>query len=160
MNLQPQHSVSPLPRRVGERIKVRGKARALRRQPTWAERTLWRYLRNRQFAHFKFRRQHPFGPYFLDFYCVTAKLAIELDGDPHGQPQQGRHDRVRDVYLQKHGIHVLRFWNTELVENREGVLTTILAALERQTTTNPHPDPLPYTTRERERIAQENLSHV
>jgi len=127
-------------------------ARQLRRTPTWAEKTLWRELRNRRFAAFKFRRQYPVGPYVLDFFCVAAKLAAELDGDPHGTPRQQAHDRERDAYLTKQRIRVLRFWNVELKDNREGVMTTILTELEKRTgktAKNPHPDPLPYTTRER-----------
>jgi len=123
-------------------------ARTLRKQSTWAERTLWKLLRNRQFAQFKFRRQHPCGPYFLDFYCVAEKLAIELDGDVHGEPGQHQHDEEKDRYLCDQGIRVVRIWNIELKENREGVLETILSALTNNGQ-NPHPDPLPYTTRER-----------
>jgi very-short-patch-repair endonuclease len=116
-------------------------ARALRREPTWAERTLWRHLRNHRFCAYKFRRQHPNGPYVLDFYCVSAKLAIELDGDPHGYPNQKNHDESKDRYLAQQGIRVLRFWNDDLRENKDGVLVTILQELEQRTEENPHPDP-------------------
>jgi len=125
-------------------------ARKLRRTPTWAERALWRELRNRQFAAFKFRRQYPTGPYVLDFFCPSAKLAIELDGDPHGLLRQQAHDQVRRACLARERIRVLRFWNLEIKENLEGVLTTIQMELERNTAQNPRPDPLPWTTRERE----------
>ena len=110
---------------------------------------MWKLLRNRQFAHFKFRRQHEVGPYVIDFYCVSVKLAIELDGDVHGAPSQRMHDREKDRFLAERGIRVLRFWNIELKDNRDGVLETILASLTTNDQ-NPHPDPLPYTTRERE----------
>jgi very-short-patch-repair endonuclease len=128
----------------GERIKVRGPAvlaRRLRQQPTWAECKLWTLLRNRRFATFKFRRQHPLGPYVLDFFCAQARLAIELDGDVHGHPTQRVSDTVRDRHLTEQGIRMIRFWNYELHENMESVLDAIFAALT--STQNPHPDPLP-----------------
>jgi very-short-patch-repair endonuclease len=128
-------------------------ARSLRQQPTWAERTFWRELRDQRFGDFKFRRQHPVGPYVLDFYCVAAKLAIELDGDVHGSRANQEHDRARDRYLAERGIHVLRFWNVELLENRESVLNTIFGELQQRTGKNPHPDPLPLKGRG-ERAAQ------
>lgn len=125
-----------------------GFARTLRQQSTWAARTLWQLLRNRQFASVKFRRQHPVGPYVLNFYCASAKLALELDDGVHGEPAQRQHDEEKDRYLRDQGIRVIRIWNIELKENRDGVLESIYTALttNRQ---NAHPDPLPYTTRER-----------
>ena len=118
-------------------------ARRLRSQSTWAERRLWFLLRNRRFADYKFRRQHPEGPYILDFYCVSARLAVELDGDVHGHPGRQQHDAEKDRYLAEQGIRALRFWNFELKENEEGVLAVIFAELEQRKSTNPHPDPLP-----------------
>jgi len=123
-------------------------ARRLRRQSTWAERTLWNELRARRFAQFKLRRQHPVGAYVLDFYCARAKLAIELDGDPQGEPTARRHDQEKDRCLAQRGIRLLRFWNFELYEEREAVLVRIFKEL--QAVENPHPDPLPCETRERE----------
>ena len=117
-------------------------ARSLRKTPTRAEQTLWRLLRDRRFAGFKFRRQHPVGPYVLDFYCVSAKLAVEVDGDVHGIPSQKNHDVVRDAYLMKQGIRMLRFWNLELAGHMEGVLDTIFGELSKSVR-NPHPNPLP-----------------
>ena len=70
-----------------------------------------------------FRRQHPVGPYILDFYCSAAKLAIELDGDQHAQ--QREYDEARTKFLNRMGIQMLRFWNIDLKENLEGVLDTI-----------------------------------
>jgi very-short-patch-repair endonuclease len=123
-------------------------ARALREQSTWAECKLWSLLRARRFAGHKFRRQHPCGIYTLDFYCAGKRLAIELDGDVHGTPEQQAHDAAKDQYLRSQKIRVLRFWNLELLENQEGVLQTIQAALM-MNGVNPHPDPLPYTAREK-----------
>ena len=70
-------------------------ARELRQNETDAERLLWRLLRNRYLAGAKFRRQHPFPPYVLDFYCHELKLAIELDGGLHNLPEGRLHDKVR-----------------------------------------------------------------
>ncbi len=88
-----------------------GNARRLRRKQTKEERQLWQALRVGRFAGFKFRRQHPEEPYFLDFYCPFARLSIELDGFEHGMPQQFRRDEAREKFLDAKGIEVLRFWN-------------------------------------------------
>ena len=77
-------------------------ARRLRRQQTDDE--LWRALRGGRFAGFKFRRQHPVGVYYLDFYCPTAKLSVELDGFQHGLPAQRQRDREREEFLAAEGI--------------------------------------------------------
>jgi very-short-patch-repair endonuclease len=115
-------------------------ARTLRREPTEAERKLWRHLRNRQLAGTKFRRQQPFGPYVLDFYCAESKLAIELDGGQHAGPQGIDADRLRNEYLKREGLTVLRFWNNQVFEEFDGVLETIINAVPNHT---PHPNPLP-----------------
>jgi very-short-patch-repair endonuclease len=146
-SLSPDQGI-PSPPSFGGEGQGEGEARGLRRNPTWAEKKLWQLLRNRRFVGFKFRRQHPVGPYVLDFHCVSARLAIELDGDVHGRPDRASRDARKDEYLAGKGIKVLRFWNVELLENQDGVLTTILLELEHRTA-NPHPDPLPSTTRER-----------
>jgi very-short-patch-repair endonuclease len=117
-------------------------ARTLRKDSTWAERALWKRLRNRGVGGAKFRRQFGVGPYILDFYCAEAMLAVELDGDVHGEPQQRRHDRRRDEFFNELGIEVLRFWNEEVRTNLDGVLETILRTLETRAVA-PHLNPLP-----------------
>ena len=102
---------------------------ALRTGQTDAERKLWSRLRNRQLGGLKFRRQHPIGPYILDFYCHEAKLAVELDGSGHQEPDQAEYDDNRSVELQAMGIRVVRFWNSDVMENLEGVLEFIIDAL-------------------------------
>jgi primosomal protein N' (replication factor Y) len=101
------------------------RARRLRTHSTDAERRLWRHLRNRQVAGAKFRRQHPFPPYVVDFCCVERRLVVEVDG---GQHEENR-DRARTEFLQSKGFRVLRFWNNDVLTNTEGVLESILAAL-------------------------------
>jgi very-short-patch-repair endonuclease len=96
----------------------------MRGAPTDAELRLWRLLRDRRLNGIKFRRQVPLGPYIVDFLCVGAKLIVEADGSQHAE---SRRDTIRDTYLASHGWKVLRFWNNEVVQNREGVLETIVA---------------------------------
>src|SRR4029079_10179974 len=90
------------------------RARALRKRSTWAERSLWKLLRSRRLAGYKFRRQRAEDGCFLDLYCVEAKLAVELDGSGHGFPEQRSQDQTRDALLAAHGILVKRIWNHQL----------------------------------------------
>lgn len=101
-------------------------ARQLRRDMTDAEHLLWHCLRGKQLGGFKFRKQHPLLQRFvLDFYCPAARLAIELDGSQHGIEEGQARDAERTALLQAQGIRVLRFWNHELLEAPEAVLTRI-----------------------------------
>jgi very-short-patch-repair endonuclease len=120
-------------------------ARQLRRDETDAERLLWRVLRNRRLAGAKFRRQHPFPPYVLDFYCYELKLAIELDGGQHNLPESRLRDKARTAQLHAHGIRVLRFWDHEVLRQTESVLQAIYrAVIERLRELQPSPPaPLP-----------------
>ena len=106
----------------------RSRARAMRRAPTDAELRLWRLLRDRRLSGFKFRRQVPVGPYIVDFLCVGAKLIVETDGSQHAESPR---DKARDAYLESEGWKVLRFWNNEVSQNREGVLETIFTHANR-----------------------------
>ncbi|WP_431469053.1 endonuclease domain-containing protein [Sphingosinithalassobacter sp. LHW66-3] len=103
------------------------RARQLRRDATSAERYLWAGLRNGQLAGSKFRRQQRLGPYYADFVCHSARLVIELDGDTHGHTEA--QDARRTEFLEREGYRVLRFANSEVMQNREGVLTQILLQL-------------------------------
>jgi very-short-patch-repair endonuclease len=100
-------------------------SKQMRREPTPAESSLWVLLRNRRLVGYKFRRQHSFGQYILDYYCPAARLVIELDGDTHASPEGKENDAERQRYLKVRGIEIIRFWNTEVSENPEGVLTLI-----------------------------------
>lgn len=104
-------------------------ARALRQASTTAEQLLWRHLRNRQLAGAKFRRQHPLGPYILDFVCLEQGLVIELDGGQHADLQAQAYDQQRSAWLQQQGLRVLRFWNHEVVQQTNEVLARVLQAL-------------------------------
>jgi very-short-patch-repair endonuclease len=113
-------------------------ARNLRRQDTWAEKLLWSWLRDRRFSAYKFRRQHTFGDYILDFFCVEAFLDIELDGSQHGFQDQKKMDEERDGWLEKAGVKVLRFWNGRLRREKECIRETIWRELQQRA---PHPLP-------------------
>lgn len=102
------------------------RARNLRQRSTDAEKALWQRLRNRQLGY-KFRRQVPIGRYIADFLCFEKKLVIEADGYHH---RNNPNDAVRDAWFEAQGYRVLRFWNSEILENTEGVLEVIRRALE------------------------------
>jgi very-short-patch-repair endonuclease len=105
---------------------------------TDAEHALWQVLQHRQLSGLKFRRQHPFGSYILDFVCLQSKLVIELDGGQH--QQQIPYDEERTKALTAAGFTVLRFWNNEVLQQAEAVKDKIwMAAQENQP--HPHPDP-------------------
>jgi very-short-patch-repair endonuclease len=114
-------------------------ARGLRRNETDVERQLWHRLRNGQIDNARFRRQHPAGHYILDFYCPALALAIELDGGQHAQTRT--RDRERDKWLMQHGVTVLRFWNSDIVENINGVLEVIAAKISEMRSAPMHSDP-------------------
>ena len=101
--------------------------RRLRRELTDAERKLWFALRDRRLDGHKFVRQEAIGSYIVDFVCREKKLVIEVDG---GQHAENARDRVRDAALATNGYRVLRFWNSDVLRNRDGVLTVILAELQ------------------------------
>jgi very-short-patch-repair endonuclease len=103
----------------------------LRRKLTPEEQILWRKLRSRRFAGYKFRRQHELGPYILDFYCDEARLSIELDGGQHASEQSKAYDRERSRYLESAGVREVRFWNSEVTRNLSGVEEFISQALKR-----------------------------
>jgi very-short-patch-repair endonuclease len=93
--------------------------RALRNNMSDAEQALWHLLRYRQVSGLKFRRQHPFGDYILDFVCIGKKLVVEVDGGQHGR--QAGYDENRTKELQAASFRVLRFWNNEVLEEIESV---------------------------------------
>jgi very-short-patch-repair endonuclease len=103
--------------------------RKLRRQSTDAEIALWSHLRARRFAGFKFRRQHPCGPFILDFFCAQSRLAIELDGGQHFEQEAQAYDARRSRYLADRGITVLRFGADLIFREPAGVLAAIAEAL-------------------------------
>jgi len=103
-------------------------AKRLRKTSTDAERVLWRSLQGRQLDGLKFRRQHPIGPYVVDFACLERSVVVEIDGGQHAEEAQEAKDGVRDKWLQDEGFRALRFWNHEVLSNTEGVVEAIRAA--------------------------------
>jgi very-short-patch-repair endonuclease len=133
---------------IGGEGRVRGQvcerprqySRRLRQAQTDAERKLWLRLCDRRLMEFKLRRQHPIGPFVADFCCTEAKVVVERDGGQHAR--QRRSDAARTVFLEGQGYRVLRFWDSEVLSNIEGVLQRIAEALRRRES-RPSPYPLP-----------------
>ena len=104
----------------------------LRRTETPMERKLWRYLQNRQIDGYKFRQQHGFGPYVLDFYCPALRLCIELDGEVHDTSQVKLKDDIRTEFLNANRISVLRFSNEEIDKDINSVINIIRAYINNE----------------------------
>jgi len=117
--------------------RLRQNARALRHDPTKAERLLWSQLRYWQIEGAKFRRQQPIGRYIVDFVCFDRKIIIELDGGQHAE--QTNYDSERDSWLRLQGFSVLRFWNNEVLLNLSGVKEAIQNKLKSTPFLNPSP---------------------
>ncbi len=84
---------------------------------TLPEVILWQELRRGRSKGLQFRRQHPIGPYILDFFCPAARLALEIDGSSHDNEQQYQHDERRDEWLAARGINVLRIAAAEVLRD-------------------------------------------
>jgi very-short-patch-repair endonuclease len=104
-------------------------ARHLRKTMTPQEVRLWVQLRDLKQDGFHFRRQAPIGPYIVDFAGKMHRLVIEVDGSQHGEAEGIARDKARDSCLATLGYHVLRFWNTDVDRNMEGVIETVVGAL-------------------------------
>ena len=113
-------------------------AKLLRNQMTDAERRLWRHLRAHRLSNIKFKRQQPIGPFIVDFVCFQSRLVIEIDGAQHFDNVR---DRERDAWMQGQEFRVLRFWNSEVLGNLEGVAQKIM--MEIGGSIPPLPGPLP-----------------
>jgi very-short-patch-repair endonuclease len=107
-------------------------SKELRRKQTEAEKILWFKLRNRQLDGAKFRRQHCIGSYIVDFVCLENKLIIEIDGGQHNQIPTRENDEQRTQWLEAIGYHLARFWNSEVLQNTEGVLEKIKGLLQQK----------------------------
>ncbi len=100
-------------------------ARKLRREMTLPEVLLWQRLKQSEFG---FRKQHPCGPYVVDFYCPAAKLVIEIEGIVHGMGDRPEHDEVRSAWLEGRGFEVLRIAASEVLKDVDGIADAIVAA--------------------------------
>lgn len=97
----------------------------LRRESTAAERILWRQLRGKQILGLKFRQQHGYGAYVLDFFCPTIRLCIEVDGEVHNSSEAQAHDNERTGFLEQQNIKVIRFKNEEIENDVKNVVYRI-----------------------------------
>ena len=117
------------------------RAQDLRNHATPAERILWRHLSKRQLDGWKFSRQMPIGPFICDFLCRELNLVIEIDG---GQHCESPGDIARTKYLEREGLQVLRYWNSDVRDNLEGVLENLRSIIRQS-----HPLPPPASGRGR-----------
>jgi very-short-patch-repair endonuclease len=108
-------------------------ARALRKRLTPQEVKLWVKLRELKPLGFHFRRQAPIGRYIVDFASFADRIVVEIDGGQHGMPEGAQTDRERDAFLRSQGFKVLRYWNTDVDKNLDGVMESILSVLNTPT---------------------------
>jgi very-short-patch-repair endonuclease len=113
------------------------KAKSLRKNMTEEERILWSKIRNKQIGNIKFRRQEPIGNYIVDFVSFEKKLIIEIDGGQHNTSKNIEYDTKRTEYLKEMGFDIIRFWNKDIRNNIEGVITHIVEHI------SPSPRPSP-----------------
>ncbi|MGB5902431.1 MAG: endonuclease domain-containing protein [Xanthobacteraceae bacterium] len=115
-----------MPSHPPTRERLRIFAKQMRHAPTDAEAAMWRLLRSRQLAHFKFRRQTPLEGYILDFVCFEKRLVVEIDG---GQHASSARDAIRSDALTKLGFDIARYWNNDVLQQPQAVLEDILSRL-------------------------------
>ncbi|MGB9116883.1 endonuclease domain-containing protein [Bradyrhizobium sp.] len=106
--------------------RIRNFAKKMRREPTDAEAAMWRLLRDRRLAVFKFRRQVPFQSFILDFVGFEKRIVIEIDGGQHASSER---DARRDAVLMAEGFQIVRYWNNDVLQQPAAVLEDILAKL-------------------------------
>lgn len=109
----------------------------MRHLPSDCEKKFWWCVRDRRFNGYKFKRQVLIGRYIVDFLCVEKKLIVELDGGQH--VERKGYDAKRDLFLKSKGYRVIRFWNSEFIENPDGVLATVLREVESAPSPRPSP---------------------
>ena len=114
--------------------------RVLRARMTDAERRMWSLLRGKQMAGCKFRRQHPFERWILDFVCLELRLIVEVDGGQHADAPD---DRARDRFFEGAGFTILRFWNHDVLQQGDAVADAIYRTVMQLRATHPHPNPPP-----------------
>jgi very-short-patch-repair endonuclease len=104
-------------------------AKRFRRELTKPEFLLWQLLRTSP-SGYKFRNQHPAGPFILDFFCARANLAIEIDGFAHGTSDRPERDAARDVWLAEHRIDTLRIPAADVLKDATEVANAVIATIE------------------------------
>ena len=109
--------------------KIRAISKHFRMNQSYAERRLWKVLRNRQIHKLKWRRQHPIGNYIVDFYCAQHHLVLEVDGDAHAYRKS--YDDERTNWLTQKGYHILRFANRDVVNNIDAVVDQVIDIVDK-----------------------------
>ena len=112
-------------------------AKFLRRRLSLPEGLLWRAIKGGKADGLKFRKQHPIGPYVLDFYCATARLCVEVDGASHGFGDRPRRDARRDAYLRDAGIHTIRISSFGVLEDASMIAGSLVDAARRRSAPSP-----------------------
>jgi very-short-patch-repair endonuclease len=107
--------------------RVRDFAKKMRHDSTDAEGAMWRLLRDRRLAQFKFRRQAPFKNFILDFVCFEKKFVVEIDGSQHASSDR---DVARDAILMAEDFRVVRYWNNDVLQRPAAVLEDIFTKLD------------------------------
>jgi very-short-patch-repair endonuclease len=100
-------------------------AKVMRRNLTKAEAILWSHLKVKGLSGHHYRRQHPIGPFIADFACVNSRLVIEVDGSSHVEQASQDRDATRTAFLESEDWYVHRVWNSDVYQNRDGVLRAI-----------------------------------
>ncbi len=116
-------------------------AKSLRRPMSPPEARLWSRVRGKRLHGYKFRRQHPIGPYILDFYCAAGRLAVEIDGRAHEDPERLARDRRRTGWLRAQGVRVIRVAAVDVRDELDGVLAFIVRVLRERLPPAPPPPP-------------------
>lgn len=110
---------------------TKDRAKSLRREMSLPEVLLWKAIKGRKLQGLHFRKQHPIGPYVLDFYCDAERLAVEVDGSAHSFGDRPERDERRDAWLLAHGIVTLRISAALILDDVDDAVRTILAHLDR-----------------------------
>ena len=121
--------------------KLKQYSRELRKNMTDAERFLWSKIRMKQLNDYQFYRQRIVGDYIVDFFCYSARLVIEVDGGQHYSKKGAETDKIRDDYLRYLGLKVLRFTDTDVLKNIDGVVDRIIENLSVRGQDNPSQSP-------------------
>jgi very-short-patch-repair endonuclease len=108
----------------------------LRHNQTFAEKLLWQELRRKKLK-VRFHRQYGVGPYILDFYCPQYKIAIELDGGQHKSEESIKYDKYRSDFMSALGIKTFRFWNSEVTNDLNKIITILNNELNKNSPSNP-----------------------
>ena len=127
--------------RIYNKSSERSKRRQLRKQMPKAEAAIWPRLRGGQILGRRFRRQYSVGPYVIDFYCPSLKMAVEIDGDSHFNEEAQGYDQVREAFIGSFGIKFIRFTNEEVYRNLDGVFESIVEFAQKRAKESGSPPP-------------------